>query len=89
MNGRARVIARIGSGALSGKLSDYGINDDFIKSLGSTITEGTSALFMLIRSVNADKVLPEVGKFGGTVLKTSLTTEQDERLQNALRTTVG
>jgi uncharacterized membrane protein len=73
-----------GSGALSGKLSDYGINDDFIRSLGSTITKGTSALFVLVRSVNAEKVLPEVAKFGGQVLKTSLTTEQDERLRKAL-----
>ena len=73
-----------GSGALSGSLSDYGINDEFIKSLGSTIREGTSALFILIRSVNAEKALPEVGKFGGTVLKTSLTTAQDEELRKAL-----
>lgn len=73
-----------GWGALSGRLADYGINDEFIKSLGSTITEGTSALFILIRSVNAEKVLPDISKYGGTVLKTSLTTEQDEQLRKAL-----
>jgi hypothetical protein len=28
-----------GSGALSGKLADYGINDEFIKSLGSTMLD--------------------------------------------------
>ena len=73
-----------GWGALSGRLSDYGINDEFIKSLGSTITEGTSALFVLIRSVNTEKVLPDISKFGGTLLKTSLTTEQDQQLREAL-----
>jgi uncharacterized membrane protein len=77
-----------GSGALSGKLGDYGINDDFIKSVGSTITKGTSALFVLVRSVNTEKVLPEVGKFGGALLKTSLSSEQDERLRKALAETV-
>lgn len=76
-----------GSGALSGKLSDYGINDEFIKSLGTTIKEGHSALFVLIRSVNAEKVLPDIGRFGGTILKTSLTSEQDQDLQKALRGT--
>jgi uncharacterized membrane protein len=73
-----------GSGALSGKLADYGIDDNFIKSLGSHIKPGSSALFVLVRKVTADKVVPEIRKFGGTVLKTSLSEEQDERLRAAL-----
>ena len=73
-----------GSGALSGKLSDYGINDEFIKSVGSTIQPGTSALFVLVRQVTPEKVLPHVAKYGGTVLRTSLSPEQDERLRKAL-----
>jgi len=73
-----------GWGALSGKLADYGINDDFIKSLGSHIQPGSSALFVLVRKVTADKVVPEIRKFGGTVLKTSFSEEQDERLRAAL-----
>ena len=76
-----------GSGALSGKLADYGINDDFIKSLGSTIKPGTSALFVLIRKVTADKVVPEIAKFHGTVLKTSFSNEQEEKLRAALANT--
>jgi uncharacterized membrane protein len=39
---------------------------------------------VLVRSANVEKVMPEVAKFGGTVLKTSLTTEQDEKLRAAL-----
>jgi uncharacterized membrane protein len=73
-----------GMGALSGRLADYGINDEFIKSLGQTIKPGTSALFVLVRRVTADKVVPDIAKYRGTVLKTSLTTEQDERLRAAL-----
>jgi uncharacterized membrane protein len=73
-----------GAGALSGRLSDYGIDDDFIKSLGSHIQSGSSALFVLVRKVTPDKVLPEIQKFGGTVLKTSLSNEQDEQLRKAL-----
>jgi uncharacterized membrane protein len=52
--------------------------------LGANIQPGTSALFVLIRKVTPDKVLPEIRKFGGTVLKTSLSTEQDEQLRKAL-----
>jgi uncharacterized membrane protein len=73
-----------GAGALSGMLSDYGINDDFIRSLGETLEPGTSALFVLVRRATLDKVLPEVRPFGGQVLHTSLSTEQEARLRRAL-----
>jgi uncharacterized membrane protein len=73
-----------GAGALSGMLSDYGINDDFIRSLGETLEPGTSALFVLVRRATLDKVLPEVRPFGGQVIRTSLSTEQEARLRRAL-----
>jgi uncharacterized membrane protein len=74
-----------GSGALAGALADYGIDDKFIQSVGSTIEPGSSALFVLVRSVTADKVLPELQPFAGTVLRTSLSNEQEARLQQALQ----
>jgi uncharacterized membrane protein len=74
-----------GSGALAGALSDYGIDDAFIRSVGSTIEPGSSALFVLVRSVTADKVLPELHSFEGTVLRTSLSNEQEARLRQALQ----
>ena len=64
-------------------LSDYGINDDFIRSLGETLEPGTSALFVLVRRATLDKVLPEVRPFGGKVIRTSLSTEQEARLRRA------
>jgi uncharacterized membrane protein len=74
-----------GFGALAGSLSDYGLDDKFIKSIGNTIVPGSSALFVLVRSVTADKVLPEIQPFGGTVLRTSLSNDQEARLQKALQ----
>jgi uncharacterized membrane protein len=73
-----------GAGALSGALSDYGIDDDFIRSLGATIQPGSSALFVLVRRATMDKVLPELSQFNGTVLRTSLSNEQEARLRQAL-----
>ncbi len=73
-----------GSGAISGALTDVGINDDFIKSLAAQIEPNTSALFVLIRKLTADKVVDEVKKFGGTILQTSLSHEDETRLQAAL-----
>ena len=77
-------IAGAGVGALSGSLTDYGIRDDFIRKLGETIPEGSSALFVLFRSVTEDKVLPEIERYKPRVLKTSLSNEAEEKLRAAL-----
>jgi uncharacterized membrane protein len=74
----------LGTGALAGSMSDYGIPDDYIRKMAETIEPGMSALFVLVRKVNPDKVLPELAKFQGKALRTSLTTEQERRLEDAL-----
>jgi uncharacterized membrane protein len=78
------AITGAGAGALSGSLADYGIPNDFIKKLGETIPEGSSALFVLFRSVTEDKVLPEIQSYKPRVLKTSLSSEAEARLRAAL-----
>jgi len=71
-------------GALSGALTDIGIDDNFIRELGSTIEPGTSAIFVLVRKSTPDKVLDDLSKFEGKVLQTSLSHEDEEKLQAAL-----
>lgn len=80
------VGAAIGaaSGALAGALSDYGINDDFMKDLAGSISPGNAALFVLIKSMTADKVLEDIKGYGGVVLKTSLDHTKEQALRNAL-----
>jgi len=73
-----------GAGALSGSLADYGINDDFIRSIGNTLQPNSSALFVLVRKVQPEKVLAELSRFRGRVLRSSLSPEQEARLQAAL-----
>jgi uncharacterized membrane protein len=73
-----------GAGAVSGALSDLGINDQFMKDLAATMTPGSSALFVLVRKATPDKVLEEIKGSGGKVLKTSLSHEDEEKLQAAL-----
>jgi uncharacterized membrane protein len=74
------------SGALAGKFTDVGVNDDFMKTLGASIPEGGAALIVLGRSDAPDKVLERVGSFGGEVIQTSLGAEEEERLRSALGT---
>ena len=45
---------------------------------------GTSALFMVLEKVTPDKAVEALSKFGGTVLKSSLSNETQAQLQDAL-----
>lgn len=74
------------SGALVGKLSDVGINDDFMRDTARSLPPGGSAVFVLLRKMTADKVLDRLQSFHhrGRVLKTSLSQEDEDRLRDAL-----
>ena len=72
------------AGAVGGALTDVGISDKFMKDLAATMKPGSSTLFVLVRKVTPDKVLDELKGTGGTVLKTSLSHEDEAKLQAAL-----
>ena len=72
------------AGAVSGALTDVGIDDNFMKELAATMTPGSSTLFVLVRKSTPDKVLEELKGSGGTVLKTSLSHDDEIKLQVAL-----
>ena len=72
------------AGAVSGALSDVGINDDFMKQLAAGMTNNSSILFVLVRKATPDKVVEEIQQYGGTVLRSSLSHEDEAKLQAAL-----
>jgi uncharacterized membrane protein len=72
------------AGAVGGALTDLGINDRFMKDLGATLHPGSSALFVLVRRSTPDKVLEELKGTGGHVLQSSLSHENESKLQAAL-----
>jgi uncharacterized membrane protein len=69
-------------GALSGHFADYGIGRDFIEQVRSKVTEGTSALFLLVGQVTTDRV---VEAFKGApkfeIIASNLSHEQEEKLK--------
>jgi uncharacterized membrane protein len=77
-------LAGAAGGALSGKASDIGVDDNLMKQLGSQFTPGTAALFVLVRKATPDKVVEELSQYGGTVIRSSLTHDQEAALQQAL-----
>ena len=56
------------TGAATGAMSDYGIDDDFMKELGEKLPEGGAAVFVLVKEATRDKVVPEIAKYGGHVI---------------------
>jgi len=72
------------AGAASGALTDVGIDDKFMKELAASMNAGSSVLFVLAHNATPDKVLDELRGTGGKVLKTSLTHEDEAKLQAAL-----
>jgi uncharacterized membrane protein len=76
------------TGAVAGKVSDTGVNDDFMKQLGAKLPAGGAALVFLGRAGAPEKVLERISKYGGEVIQSSLDTEQEERLRSALGETV-
>ena len=71
--------------SLGADFTDIGIDDKFMKDAAAALTPGQAALCVLVRKVTADKVLPAMAGFGGKVLRTNLTTEQEAKLQEALK----
>jgi uncharacterized membrane protein len=72
------------AGAVSGALRDIGIDDNFMKELGQTLKPGTAALCVLVRHVTSDKVVEEIRQYGGTLIKTNLSHENEAKLRDAL-----
>jgi uncharacterized membrane protein len=73
-----------GLGALMGKITKTGIDRQFQDQVRGMLQPGTSALFLMVEKVTPDKAVEAMSKFGGTVLKTSLSKEDEKELQDAL-----
>lgn len=75
-----------GAGALSGKLSDYGVDDRFMKRVGDDLKENHAAVFVLVRDVTQDKVMERLEKYAGkgTVYTSSISRDDEEKLRELL-----
>ena len=65
-------------GALFGKLGKTGINDQFRSQAQDILNPGNSAIVIMADKITKDKFADAMKPFGGQVLKTSLS-EEDEK----------
>jgi uncharacterized membrane protein len=75
-----------GAGALAGRFKDIGLNDQMIKDMSQSLSPGTSALFVLIRTATVDKVISGLKEFTGKgkVFQSSLSKDDEAALREAL-----
>jgi len=75
------AVAGAIAGSLSGAAADIGLNDEFMRDLSAELKPGNSILFLYVRDATVDKAIPEIARHGGRILYTSLSMEQEKRLQ--------
>ena len=71
------------TGAAVGSMGDAGVDDKFMKELGTRLQGGGAALILLVRSANVERILSQV-KIPGELVRTSLDGETEQAVRGAL-----
>lgn len=72
------------TGAAAGAATDVGVDDDFMRRLGEHLRPGAAAVFVLVIEATRDKVIPELANLGGRLIYTSLSSEAEQHLREAV-----
>src|SRR6056297_1990305 len=71
------LIAGAAGGALAGKMGDIGVDDSFIKEVSDAIEPGNSALFLLTRDAQIDRIREELSDVEFEIIQTNLSPEDE------------
>ncbi len=71
-------------GAVVGRVLDRGVSDAFVDEVKRTLRPGRSALFLVVKASNADATLAALREYRGDVIQTTLDSEAEEALREAL-----
>lgn len=74
-----------GAGAVAGRLTDIGIDDDMIREIGSELQQGRAAVFLLSSDATIDRVVEAFRPLDPTVIQTNLSRDTEQELVEALR----
>lgn len=79
-----------GLGALDAESwkDEFGIPEDFVQEVSVLIQPGDSAIYAILRVGNPDIVADQFKGYGGTILRTTLSPEQEARVEKVLNNKV-
>lgn len=80
----AGIVLGAALGALVGRTLDRGVSDSFVDDVKETLRPGRSALFLVVRESNADATLAALRQFHGDIIQTTLDSEAEDALREAL-----
>jgi uncharacterized membrane protein len=78
------IGAGVGATKASSWKDEFGITDDFVKQVKALIEPGDSAIFAILRVVDPDVVADQFRGYGGTILRTTLSRDQQAKLEKVL-----
>jgi uncharacterized membrane protein len=75
-----------GAGAIdaSSWKDEFGIPDDFVKQVSTMVQPGDSAIYAILRVGDPDVVADQFRGYGGTILRTTLTHDQQAQVEKVL-----
>jgi uncharacterized membrane protein len=75
-----------GAGALDAAAwkEDFGISEEFVNSVGTMVQPGDSAIFALLRTIERQAVEEQFRGYGGTILTTTLSHDQQAKVEATL-----
>jgi uncharacterized membrane protein len=82
--GGTAVGAELGAADASSWKDEFGIPDDFVQRVGALVQPGDSAIFAILRVGNPDVVADKFRGYGGTILRTTLSRDQQAKVEKVL-----
>lgn len=79
------MVLGAAAGAAIGVALDRGISGTFVDDVKATLRPGRSALFLLVKAADLEAVMPALRDFRGEVIQSTLSTEAEDALRDALR----
>jgi uncharacterized membrane protein len=77
------LMGGMGLGALYGKLTDHGINDQFIKDVGNALDRHGSALMLMIKDEDYARSINYLKTFELQILEADISEDTEEAVQTA------
>ena len=78
------VGAGLGAVDASSWKDSFGIPDDFVQRVGTMVRPGDSAIFAILRVGNPDVLADQFRGYGGTILHTTLSKDQQAKVEKVL-----
>jgi uncharacterized membrane protein len=82
--GGTALGAGLGAADAASWKDDFGIPDDFVQRVGAMIQPGDSAVYAILRVGDPEVVAEKFRGYGGTILRTTLSREQQAKVEQIL-----